>query len=464
MQPHPPLPAVRRPSGDRGAASLEATGMWGLGALLAAVVALALVAAAPGVGDTVRRALCIVVTLGQGSCGEATTSAAEHVPGTPCVVGVEGHDSMVEGSFLFVSAGTGEHWMVEQLSDGRYRVARGTQGNVGATAGVGLTVQGTWDDKPYGVTAAASASAKVGLKEGEVYYAGDEQAVADLLTQHAADVAKDNTVGGSGPVRWAVDGLEELFGGDTQLPEAQERFVSGGLALGADAKATWLAMGGKAGVGVTESLGARIGADGTTTEYLSSTVSGEVAAGTWAGADDGSYEYAQLKAQGSVQTVVELERDADGRVTAVRTRVVTAHEQGATVYNASSGTTAGPAGEGWTERVAELPIRTDADRALATRYLLSVGVGEVAGLVPPFGAVSAPVVLHEAARFATAARARGTVTEQGFDADTSSYALEVGGALIGKIGGSGTVTTTDRTSTGGRYFDGQAWQPWRACG
>lgn len=455
---HPHLRRTRRLRGDAGSASLEATGMWGVGALLAAALALVVIAAAPGVGDAVRRAICVIVTLGQGDCGTAQTSAAEHVPTRPCVLDVEGHESMVEATFVFVSAGAGEHWLVEKLSDGRYRVTRGTQYSAGAAAGVGLTVQGVWDDKQYGVAAAAGAAAKISFKSGEVYYASDDDGVADLLSQHAADVAKDNTVGGDGPVRWVLDGIEDLAGGNTQLPEPDERYVEGGLSLSGDAKATWLIAGGKASVGETAVLGARVGKDGTTTEYVSATVSGEVAAGTWSGADDGSSQYAQLKAQGSVQTVVEIERDADGIVTAVRTRLVTAYETRAADSDDD------PSHQGYTERTVELPIRGDADRALALRYLTSLGAQSVAGLLSPgAGTALSPLVVYEAVRFTEAAKDRGFLTEQSFDADSSSYGAEVSGELIGKLSGSGQVTTVDRQSLGGEYFDGQQWRAWAAC-
>jgi hypothetical protein len=253
-----------------------------------------------------------------------------------------------------------------------------------------------------------------------------------------------------------------VLGGDSELPTPDERFLEGGLALSGDAKATWLVSGAKASVGVAEVLGHRVSADGSSTEYLSASVTGEVKAATWAGADDGSYEYAQLKAQGSGQTVIELERDEDGTVTAVRTRLVTSGEAGAT--STVNGTTTGPSTKGYTERVTELPIRTEADRRLAMRYLVAVGVQQVAGLSGPVAAVANGVVAHDAVAFAQAARSRGTVTEQTFDADSSSYGGEVAGELIGKIGGSGQVSTVARSSTGGRYFDGAEWQPWQACG
>ena len=457
-QPRRPLP-----SGERGSATIESTGVWALGAMLVAALALVLAAAAPGLGDTVRRAICIVVTLGQGDCAAAATrNTSQHVPQEPCVVSTRGHDSRVKATFLFVSASTGENWQVEELSDGRFRVTRGGNEGVGAEAGVGLTAQVTWDDKPYGVTGSAEATAELQLKQGEVYYAEDEDAVAQLLRQHAVDVAEDHTVGSSGPLRWAVDGLQDLVGSDTRLPEPSERYVEGGVALGADAKAALVYLGGDAEVGLTQVLGARIGRDGTTTEYLSATVSGEVGAGTWGAADDGSTVYAQLKAGGSVQTVVEIERAADGTVTAVRTRLVAAGEAGAT--ETGGGGAYGPSAKGYTERTTELPIRDDADRRVAMSYLRGLGIQQVGGLSVPTPLVEPISATVGAIRFARAARERGHVTQQSFDDDSSSYGAEVSGRLVGKLGGAGEVETTSRTSTGGSYFDGTSWQPWKACG
>jgi hypothetical protein len=447
---------------DSGSATLEGAGMWGLAALLAASIALVFLAASPGVGDTVRRAVCIVVTLGQGDCSGAAIRAAEREPQTPCVVSASGHESRVQGTFLFVSAETGDQWLVEELSDGRFRVTRGTGGGLGAEAGVGATVQVVWDDKAYGVAAAAGVGATATFRSGEVYYAGSTDEVASLLRRHQADVVKDNTVGGSGPVRWVVDQVDGLFGGKGNLPAPSERYVEGGVALGADAKATWIVAGANAEVQATQVLGARVGSDGSTTEYLASTVSGEVAAGTWGGADDGSYEYAQLKAGGSVQVVTEIERDAEGTVTAVRTRVVTAGEAAATTT--SAGTTSGPSKKGYAERVAELPVRDDADRQVAMAYLRALGVQQVAGMSVPVPASVSPTGVFDVVRYAEAVKARGTLTEQSFDDDGSRYGAEVSGEIIAKVGGAGELTTIDRRSTGGQYFDGTGWQPWTACG
>lgn len=448
------------PSGDAGAATLETTGMWALGALLVVAVTLVLVGSAPWFGDTTRRAICMVVTLGEGDCGTTRTTAAEHRPQDPCVLQAQGHDSKVKGAFTFISASTGEQWMVETLSDGTFRVTRGENGSVGAEAGVGVTAQLTWDDKAYGVNASAGASAELGFRGGEVYAAKDAKAVAALLKQHGVDVAEDHVLGGSGPLRDAVDTVASWIGlGGYELPTPSDTYVEGGLTLSADAAATLVYAGAHAGVSSATVIGARVAHDGSSTEYLRSTVTGEVAAGTWGSADDGSTEYAQLKAQGSVQQVLELDRDAHGTVTAVRSRMVLSGEAQAT------GGSSGPSAKGYTERVTELPIRSGTDRAIAMRFLAASGVAQVSGLVGgPVTALAGPAAVLTAGRFDAAARARGTVTQQSFDASSSSYGGALGAEALGEVSGEVTVNVTNRSSTGGQYWDGMSWQPWSACG
>ena len=200
----------------------------------------------------------------------------------------------------------------------------------------------------------------------------DQKVVDALLKQHGIDVAADNVVG-NGPIRWDVDGLADLAGlDDYQLPDPQETYYEGGIS--AQANATGLFAGAKAGVGASTVLGVKVRRDGSTVEYLASTVSGEVAAGTWAGASDGTVQYAQGKTQSSVKQVIELERDDTGNVTAVRRCLITQGEAGATMGEA------GPSGKTYTERVIRLPVTNPADRSIALSYLAASGITQVTGM------------------------------------------------------------------------------------
>src|SRR6476646_10192356 len=176
----------RAARGDRGSATLESTGMWALAALVAFAVAAALLSNSPAVGDTVRRAICLVTTLGQGSCAPVHTSAAEHRPSDPCVVQSQGHDTSAEVSFV-VTLKSGEKWQVDQLSDGTYRITRGDSTGVGADVGVGFDVSATVDDTQYGGTLKASAGGEVTFGSGEVYLARNQDEVNALLVAHAQD-------------------------------------------------------------------------------------------------------------------------------------------------------------------------------------------------------------------------------------------------------------------------------------
>ena len=453
---HRPVRA-RRLRGDTGSATLETTGVWGLSAFLVAAVVLIVIAVSPGIGEIARQAFCRVLTLGQGDCSSAPIAGPDREPPEPCVLSANGHESKAQGAFTFVNASTGEQWLVEEMSDGTFRVTRGTGGSVGLEAGVGVTAQFTWDDKAYGVSAEAGVSAELGFTGGEVYSAKDQKAVDALLKQHGIDVAADNVVG-NGPIRWAVDGLADLAGlDDYQLPDPQETYYEGGIS--AQANATGLFAGAKAGVGASTVLGVKVRRDGSTVEYLASTVSGEVAAGTWAGASDGTVQYAQVKTQSSVKQVIELERDDTGNVTAVRRCLITQGEAGATMGEA------GPSGKTYTERVIRLPVTNPADRSIALSYLAASGITQVAGMgATPLIAMTAPLAIATAAAFNDAARARGQVTQQTFDAESSSYGGALGLGTIAEVAGNVTVNTTGLQSLDAQYWDGTAWQPWRACG
>ncbi len=67
---------------ERGSVSLERVGLVLIAALLSAVVVLALAQATP-LAPAVRRAICTIITLGQGSCGEATASDVKAEPADP---------------------------------------------------------------------------------------------------------------------------------------------------------------------------------------------------------------------------------------------------------------------------------------------------------------------------------------------------------------------------------------------
>lgn len=445
---------------DRGAATLESTGMLALAALLAVAVATAMVSNSPVLGDTVRRAICLVTTLGQGDCAPTRTSAEDHRPPAPCVVASSGHDAKATVSFI-VTLGTGEKWQVDELSDGTYRVTRGTSNEVGAGVGVGFNVTGTWDDNKYGAALDAGAGASASFGQGEVYYAKDQDAVDKLLVAHSQDVAKDNIVGGSGPVRWLVDKGGDLVGVSTNLPDAEAVYVEGGISLSADAEATLVTASANAKAGVKGTLGYRRARDGSTTEYLRASVDGGVQGSVLGGEENGSgYQLARAKANGSVESVIEIDRDKDGNVTTVRIKSIMQGQA-----DASSNTLDGgdPDASGYVERTVELPVRSEGDKAIAGNFLSTMGLPYVPGLktTQPPGPLN---LVDSTNAFAQAGRDRGYITEQSYDQGSSSYGGNFDAQAIAKVGGSVEVNTNKRTATEGQYFDGTKMVPWAGCG
>jgi hypothetical protein len=458
---------------ERGAATLETVGMYSVAAVLAVAVMLVLASATPVIGDRLRQALCMVTTLGQGSCEASTTSAFDHKPTAPCVVNAEGHTGAVEATVV-VTLGTSEKILVETLNNGKFRVTRGTGGKVGFGVGAGANFTATWDSKTFGGAAKADASLASEFSGGDVYYANNMDEVKILTRAHSESVAKDALLGSTGLsfLRPLIDKAEEAVGVGNLLPPPDEVYVEAGVSGELKAQATGLIANAQAGGSAKGVLGTRLGADGTSTTYIQASTDGNVSAGTWAGDEQTNQTiYAKAGLEGKVEGIVEVERDAKGNITAVRYKTVLsgtaeAGEEGGTVSD-------GPGKkQGYMEKVVELPIKSTTDQTTAQRYLNALGMGPLGGfpdlpqgvenfvpIVNPLDAVSA------AQAFAKASGDRGFITRQTFDNDKSaSYGIKAEWEEVLKVSGGGTVETVDRTSTGAQYLDGDTWTTWKGCG
>jgi hypothetical protein len=306
--------AVRRQLGprERGAATLEAVGMYAVAAILAVAVMLVVVSASPVISDRLHQAFCMVTTLGQGPCESSTSAAQNHKPPEPCVVTANSHTGAVEASFV-VTGGENEQFLVEKLNNGKFRVTRGTGGKVGVGVGEGANISATWDGKTYGGAATWSASIAAVFTGGEVYYADTEKEVADLAWGHTKDVVKDHAFGDTGLVRRIVDGVSDKLGMGKDLPAPDETYRAAGVIANMDAQATSGTASAQAGVGSQMLLGTREGADGTSTTYYQASVDGSIGAGGWIGdPKTGKPTYANAGLEGTAESIVEVERDAKG--------------------------------------------------------------------------------------------------------------------------------------------------------
>jgi hypothetical protein len=457
---------------DRGAATLETVGMYAVAAVLAVAVTLVLASATPVIGDRLRQALCMVTSLGQGSCESSTTSALDHKPIDPCVVTAKGHTGAVEGGIV-LTLGANEKLLIEKLNNGKSRVTRGVGSTVGVTGGVGANISGTWNNKTVGVAASADASAGVTFSGGEVYYANSDEEVNELVAAHVQEVAKTAILSGQlAPLRSLVDFAEEHTGIGTTFPPPDEVYVAGSVQGAAAGQLTLLPADAQAGGESQSLLGSRWGADGSSTTYYQTSLAGKLTAGTWAGDEQTNQTvYAKAGLEGKKAQIIEVERDSKGNITSVRAKSVVDTTTG--VSEKGGDVNDGPGEkQTYTEIVTELPILTPGDQSIANNYLSAVGVAPLLGVkalplaAGSYQSGSNPLdALAPTKEFAQAARERGYVTRQTFDnGESGSYGGKFGVEALAKIGGGVTVDRVNRSSTGAEYQNGTAWVPWKGCG
>jgi hypothetical protein len=445
---------------ERGAATLELTAMQVAVAVLVAAVIAVLIPNAPFFADETRYAFCLV--FGEGDCHPQRTSAAQHRPTEPCIITSSGQEGEVEVSFV-VTLSNGEKFQVDQMSDGTYRVTRGTSEGVGVDAGVGFDVTATVDGSSYGAAASAGVGAKATFGAGQVYYATSMDDVNKLLAAHWQDVVEGETVGNSGPLHWLVNKGLGLFGDDHELPSPDAVYVEGGISLSADAKASLATASASGEAGATAILGYEKFKNGTTQEYYSANLSGSAQASILGSSEDGSsLSRAQAEAGGNAEGDIEIDRDKNGTITAVKITSVLAGDASAT-----DGTGDPADAASYTERTVELPVRTDTDKVIADQFLSTMGMTDLGGFnLPPSLAgtiANLPNLAGATSAFATAAQDRGYITEQTYDHDDSDNGGKFDAEAIAKVGGSVSYDTNSRTLTGGQYFDGTKMVPWNGC-
>lgn len=460
---------------ERGATSLEYSGLVAVAALVVGAIFLGLVGGSNPVARAVTGAVCQILTLGQGTC-EISGSADARAPIEPCVVSADGRESAVKAG-VAVMVGGSESWYVEGLSDGTYRVTRGTGGSVGVEGGAGFSLTATWADEEFGAEAGAWAGADGVFNGGEVYLLPTRDAVDELMSAHSADIAKDVAVGGESipllwweapnPVRWATDQVTDVAG-VPNLPEPSETYYEGGVSAEASASATLIAANAQAGVGVQGLLGVRQGVDGTSTTYYAATLSAEASVGLRGGDGRGEIVQATAGASGELDTVIEIDRDKDGNVTAV----VMKYAATGTAY---AGENPSDDGTRWEHTVA-LPVTTAADRQVASAFLDAMNMGPVPGLpvsVPNPSVVPNPMdptIIVDAIAlgpatgdFAKAVAERGSQSRQSFTANDDEYGATFDAAWIAKVGVGANVTLSSLVSDQAEYFNGDSWVPWEGC-
>lgn len=411
---------------EAGLSSLEYVGL----ALVAATVVggIAVAVAPDPITATARYALCSITSGGDcvaplGVPKPHTTEPAQ------CSPGVSGPLGATRSAFR-VAIGGDRTALVEQTGGGAFRIV----------AGLGDAPAASW---PAASAATSRIDALAGAGSSAVYSAGSLQEASAVLGGLGRQGVHDRYFGTGGtPVAdvWSDAGSALLDGlGMTQrTPSQPSTFRASDLTEQPSAYAYDLAL--SLGDSGALPLGAAHREDGSWTQYLTTSVP-------------------LGNGRTPEQFVVELERDAKGYLTGLRT---TSAVERLTV--APDGRV-DAVGRGATH-VVGLRVSTPDDAQAASDLLASLGVRQpvaYAEPVVPAAANPSPATVASALdSFRSAAVTAGTVTRQPYSPGRTSPAALAAPAIEPDALAAAVADATKNTAAG-EVWNGTAWQPWSGC-
>jgi hypothetical protein len=442
---------ARRPRADAGQATMDYIGTLAVVVLVIGAVVTAFTASSGLVGERAAQLICKVLTLGQGGCG-GSTDGQDRQPTSPCVVGSRGDEISAGISVTFIDLGGNRGFVVEERSDGTFKVTQVQGGDVSATAGAGASTSFTIADNQVGTGASASVQGGVVFQGGREWVVGSQEEV-DRLTSAENWSRLDQVLGGSNPVTGSVlPWVRDQLGIGEQFPDADSVYVAGGVTASGSAYAGYGSATASAEGSASRLLGYRHHNDsGENTYYFETTVDGSASA-ELAGVVD------QLGAgvEGEVKVLTSVTVDPDGNIVkASRSALATGGSKGLT--NALFGgdltpLTSEDVGTG-TQWDATLPVRDDADRDAVLALLASSGINPLGIGVDedPFGTTLDPL----AGDFMDAVRDRGDLTRHEVETDDTTWFEGSGEVAVGaKLGLSGGYSTSTMQASEHEYWDG----------
>ncbi|WP_110240374.1 hypothetical protein [Nocardioides gilvus] len=451
--------AMRRRS-ERGAATVETTGVVIIAALLVGSLLLAVTPQARIMGETVSYWICQVVTVGQGGCTPPSKAPDTHKPTEPCVTGQRAVERNEKVSVIVVTMEDGQRIELSRMSNGEYRVTVTDTEGVGLETGAGAGVTVTVADKKIGAEATMGAGASLNLEAGDVYYT-DSAGLSDLMSALTHDQVKDMVVGESGPIRWVVDEASKRTGIGKQMPEPDETYGKGGISLNAGAVASAGPVNASAGIDGAVSLGSSKNRDGSRTAYVQSTVKGEAGLQSLGFDTEGDPEFQGLDLSGEVDVVNAVTFDSSGNMVNMEASVAmsgTASGVAAALFKEGLDPSLGNSASGATVYKANLAINSQADKDVVNNYLLSMGLATVDSYVNPERTVNAQL------NFFNAVSDRGQMTKVHYDIESSTpLAVDASLELGIELGVSSSVTTDSMSVDDAQYWDGAEWVVWEEC-
>ena len=408
---------------ERGQGSLESVGVVILAAILVMATTGVIVQSSPSIKGEVSYRLCQVVNVvGGGDCAPPAPvrTAEDRIPEDPCTVSSDNGTAEVEASFV-VTVSKGKQLLVEEMSDGTFKITEVDTGGVGWNPGVGIDVSGTVDGKKSGAVAAADAGAMLEGKKGKTWYADDEGEAKEImegllaetiLDQVAPDIDVPILPDPPNPVR---ELLEQLVGG---TPDPDEEFVEGGIEGSAQASVSSIlyGAGGEAEVGVY--LGGKTTPDGYTA-YYKQTASADV----W-----GTLGPADASAGVGGELLIEVNFDKDGKPTSVKATSAYTLAADADALSIEDDQT-------YVETVAEVPLTGDP-------------VHDAQALAILASPLAAP-------NFLQMAKDEGSVAKNTYSQDPDEFGFDATGEpLFGRFGLSASMDFMNRTLDEATYWDG----------
>ncbi|WP_166350749.1 hypothetical protein [Phytoactinopolyspora limicola] len=386
----------------------------------------------PGLRARLRLAEAIDTSAADGRAVVSfSESALNHQLTDPIALRAFGGGLNVSATFV-VTLETGENVLIEELSDGRFRVTRGQEFAVGGGIGTGAQAGVVINGNEYGLGGSASADVMLSLRQGTAYHFDDLAEVQRFLVLDGATSTALDMLPVPRPFHpWIKQQTP-------WMPETDEWFAEVGVEGRAQARAmgTLAVVGGEAARG--NYLGGTYRRDGTATVYLRGTAEWAWSAhvipfGVEAGfALDG-------------EMLVELDLDANGNPTALRFRAAGIGEG----YVRERGDTLlGTEDPQYVELTCELPIDWPADAELIRDTLGGLGtpVSSMAGTA--------------AARLATEIAERGFIYRDTYalsEYDVAGFAdAEIKGIGVGAGAGFDAV---QRHHVGREYRHDGVWVP-----
>lgn len=459
--------AVRgRPSGDRGAGTVEYLG----GILFVSLLLVSLIMVATPVGGQIAARLCEAVGTSCPAASVAVAGGPKAAPVRPCTSQSDSGSVSFGLDIAFVKLGSGGEMTTERMSDGTYKVTLG--GDVGAAAALSAgEVKGSLEIGDYGGSLGAGADVQAGVFAGAgAEYQFDNKEQADEFADYVQRMLVKQGIKGvagsaplTGPavgvgvdvVGWLVD---RVTGYSYTPPTPNATYFEGGISGGGSATAGALVGGGNASIEGKNALGFKIDHDtGDRTLYNRVTLDADAAIALGISTSDENWGQG-AGGQASMEIVIATTVDKDMQVTGVSFDGVATADGSMALTQLAGFPLQGSDGKG--VRVsAQAPV-TDANRPQVVAALAGLGVLAVQPGGPAMAQSTAVLGIMGQAR------SNGDITAEVLDVNSSnllSFALGLKAPAIGGLGIGMTSDTSSQTTTDAYFLGNNGWEDWTAC-